>query len=212
MSEDLRGRYRGSYETARRPSQRYSPSPAAVPLTTKPSPTPAKQQPKRLWRRLLIGLLILVALAGVGFGSFWLWQQHQDSKNPFPRGVRKGITFPLYYPYTLPAGYSVDRNSFQQKDGVVIFSINAPSNRNIAVSEQALPVPAPTHPKDSSPVPLPSTTEKNYSLSIGAAHIGFWGDRYVSDIITSRSWVILNVTHFTADEAVTVTQYFKPVN
>jgi hypothetical protein len=134
----------------------------------------------------------------------WFLLSH-DSK-PIPRQYRKGLHFTLYYPAHLSSGYSVDLNSFQRQGDVLIFSIKAPNGKNVAVSEQAVPSDAPAH--QTSPAPIKIPGEKHFTTGVGSATISLWGKKYVSDIITDQTWIILNVTGFTVDEATTVTQSF----
>lgn len=126
---------------------------------------------------------------------------------PIPKQYRKGLDFSIYYPARLPDGYHVDEQSFKREDDSLIFSIKAPNNRNIAVSEQALPLDAPSH--KTPPVELPS--EKTFNAPAGSVHISFWSDKYVADIITPETWIIMNVSGFTAKEASAIARTFDKV-
>jgi len=139
-------------------------------------------------------------------GGIWFFVLRPTG--PIPRQYRHGLDFQLYYPARLPAGYVVDPTSFKRDGDVLIFSITAPKGRNIAVSEQAIPSNVATHPvKSNAPVPLAS--EKSFQSPIGNVHISLWGDKFVSDTITDETWLILNVTGFTTNEATTITNSFK---
>lgn len=135
------------------------------------------------------------------------WYFFIRDTGPIPRKFTNGLHFNLYYPARLPDGYTVDGTSFKREGDVLVFSIIAPNNRNIAVSEQATPTDAPTHQTKDTPVKEPG--EKSFTTGIGSVHIGLWSDKYVSDIITDGTWIILNTTGFTTDEATAVTQGFS---
>jgi len=127
-----------------------------------------------------------------------------------PYAYTRGLNFALYYPTALPHGYSLDQQSFKRQDDVLIYSIDTPLRKNIAVSEQALPASLPAR-QISSTSPSQIMPEKQLSLKIGAAHIGAWGDTYVADIVTDKTWIILNVTGITAEEAVDVARAFTKI-
>jgi hypothetical protein len=127
--------------------------------------------------------------------------------SPIPRSYQKNISFPLYYPHTLPTGYTVDKKSFEQPDtGVLTYSIIAPNGRRIAVSETATPAHRPDHKKVPKLLQIPG--EDVYDIPIGSVRISAWDKQYVSDILTDDTWIILNVTGFTFEEAKTVTNSF----
>lgn len=156
----------------------------------------------RGWPVILAGC---VAVAVVGLAMVWFFLVRETG--PIPRQYRKGLSITLYYPYKLPDGYTVDKQSFKREGDVLIFSINAPNGKNIAVSEAS--VPAGGVPQADSPVPFEIAGERKLTTAIGAAHISLWGDKYVADIATpDGTWVILNVTGFTADQAAAVTNGF----
>jgi len=153
----------------------------------------------------LVGVPLLI-ITIVSAAAAW-WFIVVRASGPIPHTFTKGIQYTLYYPTQLPAGYHVDPASFQRAGDVLIYSIKAPGGRTVAVAEQTKPADAPVHDTSSKPVTLPG--ERSFDTTIGKAYISLWGSRYVSDITTpSGTWVILNVTGFTTDEAVKVTQSF----
>jgi hypothetical protein len=172
-----------------------------------PPAQPAKWKrrlnPRRWARRtqLATGGLLLVGLSAGLVTVFY------DS-GPIPRSARKEIDFPLYYPKTLPPGYSVDARSFTQKDKVVIFSIKPPHGKNIAVSEQHLPtgLDLSVH-KNPAGIKLPD--ERNFTTGAGQAQVSLWGDKMVSSLVTEDTWIILNVTGITPTDVDAVTSSFK---
>jgi len=157
---------------------------------------------KKHWR--LVGV---VFLAAVSFSLLGVRLRSADNHSPFPAKVRHGLTFSLYYPSNLPSGYYVDRSSFEQQNGVLIFYIRSPKNQAIGVSEQ--PVPAGVTLPQASKGPIPIPGEKDFTWAIGRTHIGLEGANYVSETITNNGiWIILNVSGLTADQATSLTESF----
>lgn len=156
-------------------------------------------------RRFIVGLSVACGVILLT-GFPWWFFSIRDS-GPIPRQYTKGVHYALYYPTRLPNGYHVDPASFQRKDNVLIFSIIAPGGRNIAASLQPAPPDAGQRSKKGLPISLPG--ERDFETPTGHAYIGLWGKNYVADIVTKENtWIILNVTGFTADEAESVTQSF----
>jgi hypothetical protein len=156
----------------------------------------------RLLLFIAIGILATIAIC-LGYLTF-------NNSGPIPRHYRKGLDFAIYYPTRLPEGYSVDGASLERKGDSILFSIHTPNGKNIVVSQQKTPPGG--IPRESSPAPFQVPGEKSFSTAIGLAHIGLWGDKYVSDIATAEgTWLILNVTGFTAKEAIAVTQSFTKI-
>jgi hypothetical protein len=163
------------------------------------------EEPRRGHKRLVIITIIIVLLALAGSTAWWFFKVRDVG--PIPKKYTRDLKIKLYYPTRLPEGYSVNVNSFERQDDVLIFSIKAPNGKNVAVAQQAIPPDAPARTNKRTPIPLPS--EKSFQTGIGAAQISLWGDKFVSDIITSGgTWIIMNVSGFTMDEATTVSQSF----
>lgn len=166
---------------------------------------PVKSSHVRHWLSIAAGTTALL------IGLMAWWQLTARDTGPIPRTYAQHVSYPLFYPTRLPAGYMVDRNSFETRDkSVLIFSIKASDGRTIAVAQQAKPPDAPIHSKSSTPIKVPG--ERTFTTGIGDAYVSLWGDKYVADISTAAgTWIILNVTHFTADEAAAVAQSFTQV-
>jgi|GEM_PF-1791285 len=177
------------------------------PAASQPPAKPKRPLDPRRWRRqtqaLAAGLALLVVIGGLG-AAFWA------SSTPIPQAARQGITFPLYYPKTLPQGYTVDAQSFTQKDKTVIFSIKGPGGKNIAVSQQHLPVglDLSVH-KNPAGIKLPD--ERNFTTGIGQAQMSLWGDKMVASLVTNETWLILNVTGIPPKDAEAVASSFRPL-
>jgi hypothetical protein len=158
--------------------------------------------------KLPSGRVVLLAVATIGIlaipAAIWLI----INTKPIPGKFRQGLSYPLYYPASLPKGYKVDRASFQRKDMVIIFNIIAPNGKNIAVAEQHIPpdVDLSQHPHNTTGITLPD--QRDFATRAGNAEISFWGDKLVSSLVTDNTWIILNVSGFKMDDAQKITQAF----
>lgn len=153
------------------------------------------------------GIIITLGLVAGGL----IWRQHiVDARNPIPKAARKGLTFQLYYPTKLPEGYSVKEDSFENKDGSLIFYIISPDNKEIGVSEQPLPAGVTLPQSSNGPIKVPG--EADFVSAIGHAHISIEGKNYVSETITQGGvWIIINVNGLTLTDATALTQSLTPV-
>jgi len=171
-------------------------------------PDSARDAPNPDKRRSFVGkktiLVIAAALVAGLMIIFSAWFFVFRDTGPIPQQYRKGLDFTLYYPTKLPDGYEVDKGSFKREGKVLIFSINAPKGKNIAVSQQAAPADIPAHKPSPAPIDIPG--EIIFTVAAGSAQVSLWGDKYVADVITNDSWIIMNLTGFTEDEAVSVTK------
>jgi cytoskeletal protein RodZ len=154
---------------------------------------------------VLLLFLLLVAISGI------CYLQYQRIYGKYiPVSMRHQLKFPLYYPTRLPNGYNVDKSSFKIQDKtVLIFSVLTPNGKNAAVTEEAVPTNTPTHQTSNSPIQIPG--EANFTAPIGQAHVGLWGDKYVADIVTPQTWIIINSTGLTLDQAKAVALSFTPL-
>jgi hypothetical protein len=155
---------------------------------------------------VIVFALLAIILVGV------ILINHTDKPSgPIPSKIVKELQFPLYYPNQLPSGYKVDPSSFIVKDNnVLVFSIDVPSGKSIAVSEEALPdVDATELGPPDAPAGAPIANNMHITTSVGKAIIGIWGTNYVSSLVTNKTWVILNVSGQTASQASAVTASFQ---
>lgn len=116
------------------------PQPPNSPLDLRPTPP---QQPdarprthRLIDRRLQLGLgagLILIALSGI----FWLWQNTTAPR--VPRDIAKQALFAIYMPSKLPSGYKINPDSYESRQGVLMFSAQNNKKGHINFSLQARP-------------------------------------------------------------------------
>jgi hypothetical protein len=158
MDDELRGRLNTSDRTV-----------DATDSARRPTTTKDRGKSKKINIALPRYLVITLVLIVIGTAGYFAWQRTKTA-GPIPKKVTKNLDFPLYYPFDLPAGYSVNESSFIRRENVLIFSIETRSGKSIAVSEEAVPATAPIRSTNSSPIPIPG--EKAFSSSIGQVHIG----------------------------------------
>src|SRR5947209_1432216 len=103
-----------------------SSQPTAPAPTLNPAP-PSAGERHRLERTLRLplvhALLIFAVLAVIALGTIAVSQFTKKHATPIPESISKQLSYTLYYPYNLPAGYSVDTSSFVIKDkDVLVFA------------------------------------------------------------------------------------------
>jgi hypothetical protein len=89
--------------------------------------------------KLLAGGAVLIAAIAVGVGVLLL--APLLSKSPVPAEIADKALFDVYYPSRLPAGYTIDQDSFQfvENDVLVFSAKKADGSGTIAFTEQAKP-------------------------------------------------------------------------
>ncbi len=162
-------------------------------------------------QKILLAALALASLLALISLGLWFSAARQND-GLIPRKYRSGLQYALYYPTRLPPGYQVDQTSFKREGDVLIFSIKRAGRKSMVVSQQGLPADQPTHEISKGQGQVNgSGGERNFQTAVGNVHIGLWGDKYVADIITGDSWIIINATGYTADEAAAVAKTFKGI-
>jgi hypothetical protein len=100
----------------------------------------ASVRPKRkVFLRLILVLFFVIVLLT---GAFLTFKYYQDKNSPFPRKIRQNVSFTLYYPQVIPAGYKYQTGSTHIENGVVFLRLKA-GEKAISVSEQAVPTAPP---------------------------------------------------------------------
>lgn len=85
---------------------------------------------------IAIGVLIVVALGSLA--GWFLLKSTADS--PLPQSITSEVNFPLYYPKTLPKGYSLKNESVTGSTKTVYYTlVNGMSEQDITVTIQATP-------------------------------------------------------------------------
>jgi hypothetical protein len=89
------------------------------------------------------------------------------SSGPIPQNIKKSVSFPVYYPSSLPRGYALEKSSVQYENQILFFSLNHGS-RKISVSEQV----APKNPPDFDLIQKGNTSFKKLDTTGGEAIYG----------------------------------------
>jgi hypothetical protein len=124
---------------------------------------------------------------------------------PIPKSILSAVSFPIYYPdqSTLPAGYTLELNSFQLiNPGVVFFSVSYGQNKDFIVfSEEKMPSNSVTRQFASDYIPLHTPINTPYGQGIFGAYNNGSGSlkSVISLPIQNGPWLIVtapsNINH-----------------
>lgn len=131
---------------------------------------PQRRDKQRLPRRkrflFIAGVVLVVVCLLVG------WYKISSSTSVVPKKIQKSVDFSVYYPGSLPLGYTLDPTSFQLADPeVVLFTVTYGKSKNIVFSEERQPSSGEIDKFISSYIPLNSVVQ----LPLGQAKIGAYG-------------------------------------
>ncbi len=84
--------------------------------------------------------VLLVTSLGLAGGGLYYYRWRSDW--PIPKVVRSQIQFPIYYPSSMPKGYSYQKGFAKIQNGILFYKITS-GNRTIVIGEQAIPVAPP---------------------------------------------------------------------
>jgi hypothetical protein len=220
MDEDLRGRFRRDFNqpSVRRepvPVQHHhrpaapehsQPLPAALEYTPKPD-RPHRQRNSR--KRLILGLLILVIVAGAASGAY-LYKHNSSKKHYFPPTItKKDMNIAVYYPVTLPPGFQIDNDFKVLQSNILYYSVTPPSGKKISLTTQAIP-----NNFDFNKFKSKFVKPDEYATAIGDSLVGQVGGTVLGSIRTDQnSWVILNSASLDSmNEMETITRSLRQVS
>jgi hypothetical protein len=104
------------------------------------TPTNPHQPKRRHFKRTISVAVIVVAVAATVMALYLRLSDNQTTTNPFTAKVQSSVQFPLYYPTSLPAGYTIDSESVTEPHtGVVAFKLVSQNGGIMYVSEEARP-------------------------------------------------------------------------
>jgi hypothetical protein len=161
--------------------------------------------PLRKRRKLLLTLIgVCIMIVVVTAAVAWILMNDK----PIPAKYRSGLDFPLYYPKNIPHDYAVERQSFQRQGKVLIYSLTSPHERDIAVSEEAIPTGYTINQSlNQTGISLPD--ERTFTTAIGPASYTLWGTHTVISIASQNTWLILNVTGVPPQTAIDIAGSFR---
>jgi hypothetical protein len=113
-----------------------------------------------------------------------IWYVVIRETNPFPPTIRPA-GYTLFYPQTLPAGFYVDKASFEQTSTVTTYTVIYDSSKKLIFSIQAKPA--------GFDFDGLHQDAKKLKSSIGQAYAGAIDGRTVVSIPTDDSWLLVGV-------------------
>lgn len=150
--------------------------------------------PKRSGRKRAGFLWLLVALAVVGVGAYFVLENFKKSTpqktSPVPVIVQRSVSFPVYYPdpSKLPTGYILDQTSFSGNNQAVVYSVNYDADKKIAFTVQNKPSEDELKTFHANQLPL----RHEVPLPIGTAAIGVLNNQTLVSLPTNgTSWLIV---------------------
>lgn len=88
-------------------------------------------------RRKLWGITFFVVLVTSVSGGAFYYFMHQNS-HPISKEIRSSVSFPIYYPEKLPAGYAVDKESVKVEGGILFYVVSS-TTKKITITQQTAP-------------------------------------------------------------------------
>jgi len=126
--------------------------------------------------------------------------------SPFPKDIRSNTTTPLYYPTKLPPKFTINQNSFSEKNGVVLYSFDTPDGNKLNVTVEKAP-------KNYNFDDLYGTTmedTKTVATPLGSAHIGTLGENTMASLVTGGTWILAVYSQSGAsDDLASIMKSFK---
>jgi hypothetical protein len=86
----------------------------------------------------IIGTLV-VLLIGAGIAAFLIYRHRAIIASPIPAAISKQVTFDLFYPNPLPAGFTFDPRSLSYDGSAMVSYILQSGDKRISIIEQPLP-------------------------------------------------------------------------
>ena len=143
-----------------------------------------KFQGMNLVKRPVIFIPVLVLIIIAGAGAYFLFFVSHD---PIPQNIRSQVSFTLYYPSSLPPGWSIDKSSFyaDPSDQVVGYRLKG-QNGYLGITIQ--PAPNGFDFNNFYTKQLGDTTQ--FLTPLGQGAIGKANNNYIGSLDTTTSWVL----------------------
>lgn len=131
---------------------------------------------------VFIPALILIIVAGLS--TYFLFFVSHD---PIPKSIRSQVSFTLFYPSSLPTGWSIDKSSFyaDPSDQVVGYRL---SGQDAYLGITIQPTPSSFDFSNFYTKQLGDTTQ--FLTPLGQGAIGKANNNYVGSLDTPTSWVL----------------------
>jgi hypothetical protein len=137
-------------------------------------------------KRLLFAVTIIVVFL-VAFGL--IINRMRKPVTPLPSQVTASVNFPIFFPSSLPAGYTLDKNSASVQKQIVFFSVSN-HERKVSISEQAVPKNLP----DLSTLQKANSSFKKMDAAGGQALYGVAQSYPVAIVATNTTLINMNGT------------------
>ncbi len=134
---------------------------------------------------VLAGMILSIVILSAGL----IYIHQNENKSPVPATIADNLKYTLYYPAPnkMPAGYILDKKSFIQQEGAVIYVVNHGSDK-IIFSVQAKPDNKIIQDFEAKQIPLHTSV----STSLGTALIGAIGGKTIISLATNtNSWLLV---------------------
>lgn len=138
-----------------------------------------------LIKRPVVYVPAIMLFIAAGVGAYLLFFASHD---PIPQSIRSQASFTLYYPNSLPSGWSIDKSSFyaDPSDQVVGYRLRGPDgNLNISIQ----PVPKSFNFNDFYSKRLTGTVQ--FLTLLGQGAVGTSENQLVGSLVTTSSWVLV---------------------
>lgn len=132
----------------------------------------------------LVFIIVSMLLLGGGVLVFYKASQH---RSVFPDNIVHNSGFAVYYPTTLPAGYSLDTKSVRSENGIIFYRLTKGAN-SLTMSEQA----APANPPDFDALKKLNSSFKQLDLDGGKALLGI--DHGLPVAIVATNTTMINIS------------------
>lgn len=152
----------------------------------------ARSHSKREWKSwVLLGAGVLTVAALAAGIIIILLHRQPVATNPFDANTKSAVSFPLYYPTHLPAGYQTDKKSINlPQSGIVVYTIEGPNGAKIYLSQQARPSTFDFGGYYRNFADLQQTVTSNGTIAVG--HISDKQTAVGSMVIGGKTWVLIN--------------------
>jgi hypothetical protein len=152
------------------------------------------KQTLRTYRQALYTLMTILAIVVIGLSMSFLYNhlvRRQSAKfDPVPLAIRSSVNFTVYYPDPgkLPAGYTLNTQSFSGSGVAVVYNVDYSGNQKLVFSVQEKPSSTAIQTFYANHLPL----HTNVSTSVGTAAVGAIGSQAVVSLPTNGdAWIIV---------------------
>lgn len=148
-----------------------------------------------LFKKPIVYIVACILFTAGGAGVYYMFFVSYD---PIPQNIRLQVSFTLYYPKSLPSGWSIDKSSFYTDPSVQVvgYRLRGPSGYlNVTIQ----PVPKSFDFNNFYTKRLSGTVQ--FLTPLGQGAIGTAGNQLVGSLETPSSWVLASPSTKSVREA-----------